>query len=79
MERGMEKGIEQGLKQGKTDLVLRILRKRLGTVESDVEARVAELSVEQLEALAEALLDFGSLPELTAWLDAHPTSAEPRS
>jgi len=70
MEQGIEQGIERGGKQGKSDLVLRMLRKRLGSLEAETEARVAELPVEQLEELAEALLDFTAPSELIGWLDA---------
>ena len=72
MEKGIEQGIEQGVKEGKQhearSLVLRQLRKRLGSLESEVEARLGQLSVEGLEQLAEALLDFGSPDDLTRWL-----------
>ena len=71
IEQGMEQGMEQGVKQGKLDLVLRQLGKRLGSLEPKTEARIAKLSVEQLEELAEALLDFEIAPNLTVWLDAH--------
>jgi len=74
MEKGMEKGIERGVKEGKEhearSLVLRQLRKRLGSLESEIEARLDELSVEKLEELAEALLDFGSRSDLADWLGA---------
>ena len=72
MGKGIEQGIEQGVKEGKQHearaLVLRQLRKRLGSLESEVEARLGQLSVEGLEQLAEALLDFGSPDDLTRWL-----------
>jgi len=44
--------------------------KRLGSLEAEIEARIAELPVEQLEELAEALLDFTAPSDLTGWLDA---------
>ena len=66
----MEQGIEQGVKQGKSDLVLRMLRRRLGSLEAEMEARVADLPVGQLEELAEELLDFTAPSDLTGWLDA---------
>ena len=69
IEQGIEQGIERGAKQGKQDLVLRMLRKRLGTLASQMEARIDALSVEQLEDLAVALLDFSTSSDLTAWLD----------
>ena len=65
----MEKGMKKGLKEGKRDLLLRMLRKRLGSVQSEAEARIAGLSVDQVEQLAEALLDFSAPSDLTAWLD----------
>ena len=74
MEQGIEQGIEQGVKQGQQQeaqsLVLRMLGKRLGSLEREIEGRIAELSVEQLEELAEALLDFHAASDLTNWLDA---------
>ena len=70
----MEKGIEQGIKLGEQNkarsLVLRMLGKRFGPLEPQTEARIAELPVEQLEELAEALLDFSASSDLTGWLDA---------
>jgi hypothetical protein len=67
--------MEQGARQGRHDearsLVVRQLRKRLGSLEAEIEARIAELSVEELEALGEALLDFTSIADLTSWLDGN--------
>jgi hypothetical protein len=62
--------MERGVKQGKSDLVLRMLRKRFGSLDPENEGRIGQLSVEQLEELAEALLDFSSTEDLTDWLDA---------
>ena len=72
MEKGMEKGMDEGTKQGKRDLVLRLLRKRFGSLELDAEDRIDQLSGQQLDQLAEALLDFSALSDLTSWLDVHP-------
>ena len=52
-----------------------MLGKRLGTHEAALEARIMELPVEQLEELAEALLDFTTPADLAAWLDAHSNGA----
>jgi hypothetical protein len=63
---------EKGIAIGRADEALRIvvplLRRRLGALPPSVESRVQSLSVLQLEALSEALLDQGSHPELEAWL-----------
>ena len=67
----MEKGIEQGIEQGKRALVRRLLHKRVGMLEPQMEGRIDAISDEQLEQLAEALLDFTTPSDLAAWLDAH--------
>jgi hypothetical protein len=67
----MKEGIEQGKQEEAQSLVLRQLRKRLGPLDTETQGRVAELPVEQLEALAEALLDFSTPSELKAWLDGN--------
>ncbi|MGK7898760.1 MAG: Rpn family recombination-promoting nuclease/putative transposase [Xenococcus sp. (in: cyanobacteria)] len=63
-----EQGIKQGLQQGQASLVLRQLKRRIGEVESGDETHITGLSIEQLEALGEALLDFSSRDDLLAWL-----------
>lgn len=66
-----EQGIKQGLQQGQVLLVLRQLKRRIGEVESEYETQIAGLSVEQLEALGEALLDFANRDDLLTWLANH--------
>ncbi len=69
---GRTEGHTEGREEGRQDeaaaLVLRLLRRRLGAVEAEQEARIRTLSVLELEALAEALLEFRTADELTAWL-----------
>ena len=69
----MEKGMEEGTKQGKRDLVLRQLQKRFGSLETQTTDQIGQLSSEQLDLLAEAVLEFNSPSHLTVWLDTHPT------
>jgi hypothetical protein len=45
-------------------LVLRQLKRRLGELSAEQEKRVRGLSVEQLEVLGEALLDFTAMTDL---------------
>ena len=71
MERGLKQGLEQGQRQEATALVLRLLRKRLGNLDSEPEARIQALSTARLEELGEALLDFRDPEDLTLWLQAH--------
>ncbi len=49
-------------------LIRRLLQRRIGRVSQQLQKRINRLSVEQLENLAEALLDFSSEADLAAWL-----------
>lgn len=64
----MRKGIEQGKREGEVSIVMRLLKRKVGELDPEVEERVKGLSVSQLEELSEALLDFSNLEDLTTWL-----------
>ena len=64
---GRTEGRAEGQQQGEVALVLRLLRRRLGTVSAEVENRIRALPVAELEALGEALLDWHTPAELMAW------------
>jgi Domain of unknown function (DUF4351)/PD-(D/E)XK nuclease family transposase len=64
----MERGIEQGAEREARSLVLRLLDRRVGALPTEMRSQVEALSLEQLEALGEALLDFGAIADLEAWL-----------
>ena len=68
---GREEGIQQGREEGEKRLVLRLLNHRIGEIERSLIERVRGLSIEQLEALGEALLDFSAAADLEAWLNQH--------
>ncbi len=59
----------EGKQEGEVSLVLRLLRKRLGQVSQDLEKRIQGLSIERLEDLGEALLDFATEADLVNWLN----------
>lgn len=63
-----EQAIQEGNKQGEQRLIIRQLNRRFGEIDSSLIERVRELSIEELEALGEALLDFSALTDLEAWL-----------
>jgi predicted transposase YdaD len=65
---GEEQGREQGLKTGELEITLRLLQRRCGGLTPSQEARIRALPLPQLEALAEALLDFKGADDLEAWL-----------
>ncbi|MEG4030948.1 MULTISPECIES: Rpn family recombination-promoting nuclease/putative transposase [unclassified Microcoleus] len=81
IEQGIEQGIVQGIVQGREQegraLILRLLNRRLlnrrvGTLPESITTRIADLSIEQIETLAEELLDFQSIEDLEVWLENLP-------
>jgi hypothetical protein len=50
IERVMQQGMQQGEKKGETLALQRLLTKRFGGISPDMTARIAESSVEQIEA-----------------------------
>ena len=50
------------------ELIRRLLLRRIGAVNPQLQERIEQLSVHQLEDLAEALLDFSNEANLAAWL-----------
>ncbi|OLP18687.1 hypothetical protein BST81_09190 [Leptolyngbya sp. 'hensonii'] len=71
-ERGMQQGRQEGHQEGRQEearsLILRQLHRRLGELPEASRGQIEGLSVAQLEALGEALLDFTHLSHLEAWL-----------
>ena len=59
----------QQRREGEIALILRQLIRRLGEVDRLLIERVSRLSIEQLETLGEALLDFAEVSDLVMWLE----------
>ena len=57
------------LKQGVLAMIYRQLPRRIGPVAIELQQRLLQLSVSQLEELGEALLDFSRPEDLIAWLE----------
>jgi predicted transposase YdaD len=70
---GREEGLEAGRQQEAAALALRLLTRRLGTLDVGSRDRLSSLTLQQLEQLAEDLLDFTVPGDLQAWFDDHPT------
>ena len=68
---GRQEGRRQGRQQGEIELVLRLLKRRLGSLTAAQEEAVRILKLRRIEALGEALLDFNSRADLDYWLQAH--------
>ncbi|MCF2148114.1 Rpn family recombination-promoting nuclease/putative transposase [Desmonostoc muscorum LEGE 12446] len=64
-----EEGLEEG-REATANIIIRQLTKRLGEIPQDVGSLVAGLPLPMLEELGEALLDFTSVADLQAWLQA---------
>jgi hypothetical protein len=74
IELGISRGRRRGLKEGREreiELVLRLLRRRLGSVTASQEKALRMLGLPRIEALGEALLEFSSPADLDQWLRKH--------
>lgn len=84
-EEGLREGLREGLKEGLEKgaqkerllnlnrqklLVSRLLDQTIGQRPSDIQAKVDNLSLEQLNQLTEALLSFDDTSDLARWLAA---------
>jgi hypothetical protein len=67
----LDRGREEGKAQGEAKVTLRLLNRRCGPLSEVSTARIQALPLQQLEALAEALLDFSGPADLAAWLAEH--------
>ena len=67
-EEGRQEGKQEGKQEGEKNLILRLLHRRIGEIDSLLIERITGLSIEQLENLGEALLDFSSVADLEGWL-----------
>ena len=83
LDRGREEGRQEGEAQGRLEgeaqgralgeanVTLRQLNRRCGPLSDATTARIQALPLQQLESLAEALLDFSGPADLAAWLSGH--------
>ena len=69
-EKAEKKGIERGAERERS-LILRQLTRRVGPLADDSLSVLHQLSLDELERLADALLDFNHMNDLRRWLDKH--------
>jgi predicted transposase YdaD len=69
IKQGKQEGRQEGRQEGMTDIVLRLLRQRLGDFDEHTQEQVRELELNQVERLSEAIFDFKELSDLTNWLN----------
>jgi predicted transposase YdaD len=67
-QEGRQEGKQEGRQEEGVALILRLLQRRCGEVAPAVKEQIARLSLSQLEALGEALLEFRGLADLEQWL-----------
>ncbi|EGJ34257.1 MULTISPECIES: Rpn family recombination-promoting nuclease/putative transposase [Moorena] len=68
LQEGLLKGREEGAQRERA-LILRLLSRSLGEIPSELQQQIHQLSLDQLEGLSEACLDFSNLEDLRAWLN----------
>lgn len=64
----LREGRREGIQQGEVALILRLLRRRIGTVNPQLQQHIESLAIPQLEELGEALLEFTTEADLANWL-----------
>jgi hypothetical protein len=64
-----ERAKKEGKEEGQQDLIIRQLNRRFGDIDASLIEQIRELSIEQLEGLGEALLDFSVVADLEVWLN----------
>lgn len=67
----LDRGRQEGEAQGEAKVTIRQLNRRCGPLSDATTARIQALPLEQLETLADALLDFAGAADLEAWLSEH--------
>jgi predicted transposase YdaD len=70
-QEGRLEGRQEGRLEGEAKVALRQLDRRCGPLSNATTTRIQALPLGQLEALAEALLDFSGPADLAAWLSEH--------
>ncbi|MBD2365021.1 DUF4351 domain-containing protein [Anabaena minutissima FACHB-250] len=68
-QEGWQEGLQEGRQEGKQNLILRQLNRRIGEIDASLIDRIQRLSIEQLENLGEALLDFTTPADLESWFN----------
>jgi len=72
-EEGKQEGRQEGKQEGRKDeaiaLIIRLLKKRFGEINSALISQIESLTIEELENLGEDLLDFNNLTDLENWLN----------
>jgi len=64
-------GRQEGRQEEGVSLILRLLQRRCGELMPATKEQIMRLSLTQLEAVGEALLEFNGSADLEQWLATH--------
>ncbi|MFM9101222.1 MAG: Rpn family recombination-promoting nuclease/putative transposase [Cyanobium sp.] len=67
-QEGKQEGRQEGRQAEAAAMTQRLLQRRFGSLAPDQQVRIQGLPLAELEALADALLDFQTAADLTTWL-----------
>jgi predicted transposase YdaD len=65
-----QEGIQEGIQQ-EINLVIRLLKSKIGNLAPELERQVRNLPLDKLEDLGVALLKFESVKDLIVWLQTN--------
>ncbi|MGI6454473.1 MAG: DUF4351 domain-containing protein [bacterium] len=68
LQEGLDEGLQKGRQEASLLIVSRLIQRKFGVLEYELPEQLQKLSVEKLEELAAALLDFQNIDELKDWL-----------
>ena len=63
-----QKALQEGRQEEGVNLILCLLARRMCSLPPEIETQIRGLSLAEIEALGEALLDFSDISELIVWL-----------
>ncbi|HLP88108.1 MAG TPA: DUF4351 domain-containing protein [Nostocaceae cyanobacterium] len=69
LQKGEQRGEKRGEKQGEQRTIIRQLNRRSGEIDSSLVDKIKLLTIEKLDDLADALLDFSEITDLVVWLN----------
>jgi predicted transposase/invertase (TIGR01784 family) len=67
----LQKGEQRGEQKGEQRTIIRLLNRRFGEIDSSLIDKIRMLTIEQLDNLADVLLDFADIADLVTWLNQH--------
>jgi len=76
LQQGVQQGREEGRGEGEASLIIRLLTRRFGELPPQLPQQIRSLSLTQLDALGEELLDFTEIAEVITFLEQFPSETD---